>query len=194
MYKLELKDFKINEEGSFSITRPYESAQIIYHIQVFIKFFEDDFVLSTKIITDATACMGGDLVRFSKHFKLVNGVEMSLENFNLLVENSKRFNCHNVNLFYQNYLDIYDKLKQDIIYFDCPWGNRGYKTKESVVLKLDEVEIWKLINRIRDLNLAKYIFLKAPSNVCLDNLEYDCIHMIYNKSKLPSFKLICIRI
>jgi hypothetical protein len=37
---INLKDFKLNEEGSFSITRPYESAQIIYLIENFnqIKF------------------------------------------------------------------------------------------------------------------------------------------------------------
>lgn len=183
-----LKNFKLNTEGAFSITKPYESAQIIFLVQNFIQ--EN---IHNKIITDGTACMGGDVVKFSKYFKYVNAVEILEENFNLLIENCKIFNCQNVNLFNQDYTEIYEKLKQDIIYLDPPWTGPGYKSKESIVLKLGDFEIWKLINIIKSKNLSKYIFIKAPSNVCLDNLEYDSIHVVYNKSKSPSFKLICIR-
>jgi hypothetical protein len=188
---INLKDFKLNEEGSFSITRPYESSQIIFLIENFIKFYYSDFILSNKIITDATACMGGDLIRFSRYFKMINGIEILEENFELLLQNCKQFNCQNVNLFCQNYLDIYDKLKQDIIYIDPEWGGPGYKVKDSIVLKLGDMEIWKLINLIKEKKLTKFIFIKAPFNVCLKNLDYDSIHIVYNKSKIASFKLIC---
>ena len=196
-----LKNFKLNSEGTFSITRPHESQQISHFIENFIRVNEDDNVcdqdrsgLSDKIITDATACMGGDLVKFSKRAKYVNGVEIDPENFKLLLENCKIFNCQNINLFCQDYLEIYDKLRQDVIYLDPEWGGPGYKTKEFVILKLGDIEIYELIRLIKEKNLAKYIFVKAPLNVCMDNLEYDSIHMIFNKSKIPSFKLICIRV
>lgn len=196
---INLKDFKLNEEGGFSITRPYESSQIISLIESFIHFCETNVefceeksdVLSTKIITDATACMGGDLVRFSKHFRMVNGIEILEENFSLLVQNCKHFGCQNVNLFCQNYLDIFDMLKQDIIYIDPPWGGIDYKNKNTVSLKIGHLELWELIILIKEKKLAKFIFIKAPMNVCLENLEYDSIHIIHNKSKIASFKLIC---
>jgi len=191
---INLKDFKLNEEGSFSITRPYESSQIIYLIENFIRYIEkDDMDLSTKILTDATACMGGDLVRFSKYFRMINGIEIFEDNFLLLVQNCKQFGCNNVNLFCQDYLEIFDKLKQDVIYLDPPWTGPGYKNKESIVLKLNDIEISDLVQNIKEKKLAKFIFIKAPSNVCLDKLDYDSLHVIYNKSKIPSFKLICIR-
>ncbi len=191
---INLKDFKLNEEGTFSITRPFESAQIVYLIENFIRYIEKDEVdLSTKILTDATACMGGDLIRFSKYFRMINGIEILEENFTLLVQNCKQFGCYNVNLFCQNYLDIFDKLKQDIIYLDPKWGGIDYKNKESVILKLNDIEIWNLVQIIKEKKLAKYIFIKAPSNVCLEKLDYDSIHVVYNKSKIASFKLICIR-
>ncbi len=189
---INLKDFKLNEEGTFSITRPYESFQIIYLIENFINRFENYANLSDKILTDATACMGGDLIRFSKYFKMINGVEIIEDNFNLLIQNCKQFNCQNVNLFCQNYLDIYEKLKQDVIYIDPPWTGPGYKFKESIILKLGDITVWDLINTIKEKKLAKYIFVKAPLNVCFKNLEYDSIHMVYNKSKISSFKIICI--
>jgi len=187
--EINLKHFKLNEEGGFSITRPYESKQIIYFIENFIN---RETSISDKIITDATACMGGDLIQFSRNFKMVNGVEIDSENFGLLIENCKIFDCQNVNLFCQDYLTIYDKLKQDIIYMDPKWGGPDYKSKETISLKMNDLELWELINLIKEKKLAKYIFIKAPINVCLDNIEYDSIHIIYNKSKIVSFKLICI--
>lgn len=198
---INLKDFKLNEEGGFSITRPYESSQIISLIESFIEFCEpsdnrevsvrEREVLSTKIITDATACMGGDLIRFSKHFRMVNGIEILDENFSLLVQNCKQFGCQNVNLFCQNYLEVFDKLKQDVIYIDPPWGGTSYKNKDIISLKMGNLELWELVNLIKEKRLAKFIFIKAPMNVCLEKLEYDSIHIIYNKSKVASFKLIC---
>jgi len=187
--EISLKKFKLNEEGSFSITRPHESQQIINCME---KFINGKISLSKMIITDATACMGGDLVQFSKYFRIINGIEIDPLNFKLLVENCKIFNCLNINLFNQNYLDIFDKLRQDIIYLDCPWTGPDYKYKETIHLKLCDLHLWELINKIRDSKLANYIFIKAPSNVCLDNIDYDTLNIIYNKSKKPSFKLICI--
>jgi 16S rRNA G966 N2-methylase RsmD len=188
---INLKEFKLNEEGSFSITRPYESSQIIYLIGNFINCISGETDLSNKILTDATACMGGDLIRFSRYFRMINGIEILDKNFTLLVQNCKQFNCHNVNLFCQNYLDIFDKLRQDIIYIDPPWTGPGYKNKESIILKLNNIDISDLVHIIKEKHLAKYIFIKAPSNVCLEKLNYDSIHTIYNKSKIASFKLIC---
>ncbi len=189
---INLKDFKLNEEGSFSITRPYESSQIIYLIENFIRHIEkNEIELSTRILTDGTACMGGDLVRFSKYFRMVNGVEIFEENFSYLVQNCKQFGCHNVNLFCQNYLDIYNILKQDVIYLDPPWGGISYKNKDTVSLKMGNLELWELINLIKEKKLTKFVFVKAPMNVCLEKLEYNSIHTIYNKSKIASFILIC---
>lgn len=185
---ISLKNFKLNDEGVFSITRPYESKQIVRLVDEFV---EDG--ITGKIITDATACMGGDLVNFSKRARMVNGIEVDPENFNLLIENAKRFNCQNVNLFCQDYLQIYKKLKQDIIYIDPPWGGVGYKTKETVYLKVGNIDLWKLVRNIKELSLARYVFIKVPINVALDYIPHDIIQTVYNKSRVSSFKLICIK-
>jgi hypothetical protein len=192
---INLKDFKLNEEGGFSITRPYESGQIIFLIENFIKFCSKKLSKKTSIVdmtlTDATACMGGDLVRFSGYFKIITGVEIDTNNFNLLIQNCKKFDCKNVILFNQDYLEIYDKLKQDVIYLDPPWGGTDYKNKDIISLKIGDLELWELIKLIKHKKLTNFIFIKAPMNVCLNNIEYDSIHVIFNKSKTASFKLIC---
>jgi len=187
--EVSIKNFILNEEGNFSITRPYESKQIVCNIE---KFTGKE--ISNFVITDATAGMGGDIVKFSKCAKFSIGVEKNPENFKLLTENCKKFNCQNINLINSDYLDIYENLEQDIIYIDPPWGGREYGSKHCTVLKINHTEIYELVNDIKNKQIAKYIFIKAPSNVCLINLEYNTIFTIYNKNKKPSFKLICIKV
>lgn len=187
---IHLKNFKMNEEGAFSITRPFESRQIVKIMKEVCKPSK----LNSMIITDATACVGGDLVHFSKEFLYVNGVEMNKDNYDCLVENIEHFGCKNVNLFCQNYLDIFRRLKQDIIYMDPPWGGVEYKQKKEIVLKLDDVPVHELIETIKQERLARYIFIKAPMNVWLDESMNKHVRTIYHYNKLESFKLIIIRV
>jgi predicted RNA methylase len=186
-----LRKFKLNEEGRFSITRPYESEQITKHI---IKFINNEIDFENCVLTDATACVGGDLVNFSNRVRHVNGVEINPENFSLLVENCSTFDCKNVTLMNADYLTIYNKIKQDIIYIDPVWGGVEYKLKNSIQLYVGDVALCDLVNTIRAEGISKYIFVKVPTNICLDKLVYDNIHIIYNRSKLPSFKLVCISV
>jgi site-specific DNA-adenine methylase len=186
---INLKKFVLNEEGLFSITKPYESIQIINAMHNFI---QGD--IKELIITDATACMGGDLIRFSKNFKFVNGVEILKANYDCLVQNCANFDCKNVKLYNENYIEIYENIIQDVIYLDPPWGGTSYKSKDAIFLKMDNMELWEIINLIKNKKNTNYLFIKAPLNIALQNISYDFQATIYNKSKCESFKLICIRI
>jgi hypothetical protein len=184
-----LRNFKLNGEGAYSITKPHEASQIVKCIEGFI----DDHILYNKTITDGSACMGGDLVRFCTRFKIVNGIEIDPDNFRFLVKNVHIFGCENANLFCQDYTEIYKSLKQDIIYLDPQWGGPDYKTKDVVYLKFGNYELWEFIRDIINENITKYIFIKVPLNVCLENIKYNMGYIIFNKSGIPSFKLICIK-
>ncbi len=185
-----LRKFKLNQEGKFSITRPYESEQIIKYIT---KFISNELLLENCVVTDATACVGGDLVNFSKKVKYVNGVEINLENFSLLVDNCKTFECNNTSLIHDDYLNVYNTLIQDIVYIDPPWGGPDYKLIDSIRLYIGNVQLCDLINTIRAECITKYIFVKVPMNACLDNILYDVSYNIYNRSRNTSFILICIK-
>lgn len=187
--KINLKNFKLNDEGVFSITKPYESFQII---KLIVYLFGED--IGDLVITDATASMGGDLINFAFRVKHVNGVEINSDNFKILQENCESFRCSNITLYNDDYLKLYDKLEQDIIYIDPPWGGSAYKEKEYIQLKLGDLYLWELINLIIEKRLTKYILVKAPLNVSLTEINYDLIKVIYNKSKVPTFKIICINV
>ena len=181
MKKNEDSNFLLNEEGSYSITRSYESSQIISIMKNVINNTRD------LIITDATACMGGDAVNFVKHFKFVNMIEKNPENFKLLIENCKTFcTTKNYKLINEDFLKV--ELDQDIIYIDPPFGGRDYRDKKSITLQINNKFLSEIIPALN----AKYIFIKAPINVNID-FNYDDIYNIYNKAKNVSFKLIFIR-
>ena len=144
--------------------------------------------LDDLIITDATSCIGGDFINFSKKFKFVHGVEINPKNFKLLVENS--YDLNNIDLINDDYLNVYDKLHQDVVYIDPPWGGPSYKNYKSVNLKLSDIALSKLVGLLN--NFTKYIFIKVPLNANLEGID-GVIKVVYNKYKRPSFALVCIK-
>lgn len=179
--------FKLNKEGKFSITKPFESNQIIKYMK---KVVGD---LSDKTITDATSCMGGDLINFSKVAKMVNGVEINKENFDLLCENCTIFDCKNIKLYNKDYLSIYKMLHQDILYIDPQWGGPDYKEKDEIILCLGSYKLEDLLDKLIEEKITKYIFVKVPLNVLLPEKFYENSQTIFNRNKKPSFILLCIR-
>ncbi len=188
---MNIDNFELNEEGNYSITKPHESLQIVTIMASIIGNLKD------KIITDGTACMGGDTIRFIKYFKHINAVECNETNFKLLIKNcNKYYDIENIydnfsiQFYHDDYLTIYNKLHQDIVYLDPPWSGPNYKSKESIILKLNDIELYKIVKLIKDSKIAKHLFIKAPSNVCFDKLECDSIHSITKYKNTESFKLI----
>lgn len=193
--------FSISYVASYSLTKPYEATQISKYI---IEKINEHLAKSSYdcIITDGTAGSGGDCINFSKYFKKINAVEIRIEMFNLLKRCAQSKN--NISFYNDDYLHIYNKLDQDIIYLDPPWGGTDYKFRHTVELKLSEIPLYKIINDLlfynkKDAAEAKeekktkigiIIFVKAPLNVCTKNMDIKDSSLIYNKSGIPSFKLL----
>ena len=139
------------------------------------------------IITDATACIGGNSYYFLKYFKSVNLVEPNLENFNILKINTN----YQTNTFNCSYNWVKFMLKQNIVYFDPPWGGSDYKSKKKVDLYLDNINVLDVINEIY--NYTEIVCLKVPNNFNTFRIENNFWHFkIYNitKSKKCIYKLI----
>jgi 16S rRNA G966 N2-methylase RsmD len=145
-----LKKFRMNETARYSITRPFEAYQIYKNIEKEIQESNSLENNDTKYltITDGTAGVGGDTINFSKYFKVVHSVELCRETYNLLNLNVYDFQARNVRTYNDSYCKIYDKLKQHIIYIDPPWGGTSYKEKDKIILKLDDLKIDELVEKI----------------------------------------------
>ena len=112
-------------------------------------------------ITDATAGIGGDSINFGLYFEKVNSIEMSKENCNALKNNIKQYKLTNVKVTCDDYNNVVNKLSQDVVFIDAPWG-LDYKEKEKMKLYLGKLELVYFVNTlIRDTDL---VVLKVPNN------------------------------
>ena len=126
------------------------------------------YTTENDIITDATACIGGNSVFFKKDFRCVNIIEKDPDVFNILKKNTSFSKCKHYNC---SYLNIMYTLKQDIIFLDPPWGGTYYKKSGNINLYLDNVNVTTIINNLY--HHARYIAMKVPTNYNLVDVNKD---------------------
>lgn len=166
-----------------SILNIYTTKQQAQQINRIIKTYsEPDWV-----ITDATACIGGNSYYFIRDFKCVNLVEKDPQLFNLLKKNTNfQLNTYNCSYNWVKFI-----LRQDIVFFDPPWGGPEYKSKKQINLYLDNIDILDIVNEIY--SYTKLIALKVPNNFDTFKIS-NCMwrHRIFDikKGKKCVYKLI----
>ena len=128
-------------------------------------------MLNNITITDATAGIGGNTISFCKFFKNVYGIEINDTRFNFLKNNLKIYELNNANLINDNMLNVIDKLKQDVIFVDPPWGGKDYIKHKSLDLFIDNKEISLIMKNALDKGFCKLAVLKLPFNYNLNNIE-----------------------
>lgn len=180
---LNFKKLLIDETGKFSITLPKKAD----HISRIIKTYCGEKIT----ITDATAGVGGNVLSFCKHDFKVNAVEMDIERYNYLVNNINQYGYNEVKTINSDYLKVYDKLVQDVIFVDPPWGGINYKSANEITLKLGDVSIEELCNNICYKKIAKITVLKLPFNYDLNYIKNN-INLTYTIFRLKKILLIII--
>lgn len=178
-----LKKIKLDSTSIYSIT-PHKYAKQIIDILV-----KHTGTLDLTI-TDACACIGGDTINFCKTFKKVNAIEMCVDRFDFLKDNLKLYGFNNYKIYNNDCLKIIKKLKQDIVFFDAPWGGRSYKDKTECDLKLSGEHIYKICNDIK--KNTKYICLKVPNNFYFQKFKEEINFSNYEQYDLDKFQLIVI--
>lgn len=173
---------KISEQGKFSITKPQEADTITSLV------IKNSF---PGIITDATANVGGNVLSFSKKFKFVNAVEISKLHCDIIKNNLEVYNRKNVKVYCDNYLDVMHSLKQDIIFFDPPWGGKDYKEKNSIILSLSGRRISSIINELKE--KAKIFVLKGPFNLDVQELVKETNMRSFIMYKIKNYLLVILK-
>lgn len=162
----------LSNEGLFSYSGKYASAQLIKNI---ISIFKTDKL----IITDCTANNGSDTIAFGLQFKKVNAIELNEINYNILKQNIEVYDLKNIDIINGDSLEHIDKLKQDILYFDPPWGLDYYNRLPNIKLYLGQTEISEIYNKFS--KNAKIMIFKLPTN-------YDFTYFI-QKTNIQKFKV-----
>jgi len=155
----------IDSVGKYSISLPDKS-------QVITNLITKHFGSNNLVITDAMACIGGDTLSFSKQFTKVNAIELDTIRFEYLKHNMNLFNCSNIEYYNDNYLHLKDKLKQDVIYIDPPWGGPDYKNKKTVKITIDDKKLEDICDNIIQNKLCKLLVLKLPYNYDLSEIKF----------------------
>ena len=140
------------------------------------------------IITEMTAGIGGNVLNFANYFKCVNAIEIDPIRCKYLKTNTELYGLLNVNYYNDDSLKMLleeGSIKQDIIFFDPPWGGTNYKTYTKLKLQFGVTGKTKSIEDIciclLQKNLAQMIILKLPNN-------YD---FEYFKSALVNYWTVC---
>jgi 16S rRNA G966 N2-methylase RsmD len=183
------KKILLDDVSKYSITLP-DKAQTISEVtkkNYQLVFPDDD--LSNITITDAMACVGGNTLSFSNYFNKVIANEINTTRYQYLVHNMKEYNRDNIVFYNDNYLNLMNKLEQQIVFIDPPWGGPIYKSqyKMEIVLQ-DEAEketnIHEMVNILFENNSGtKMIIFKLPINHNIEN---------FKQSKYK-YKMICLK-
>ena len=162
---VDFNKLQIDEIGKFSITLPKKA-------DVITKIIKNYCNSNELIITDATAGVGGNVISFCKSGFIVNAVEIDNTRFNFLKNNIEQYNFSNkVTLFNDSYINIFNKIKQDIIYIDPPWGGINYKDIENINILIDNITIEDICNNIISNKLSKLTVIKLPFNYNLNFIK-----------------------
>jgi hypothetical protein len=154
----------------YSMTKNNISSLIMYNIDNFVdKYF--NLNCTKLIITDALSNCGGMTLEFAKYFKTVNAIEIIKLQSNILLNNIKEYNYKNINVYNNDYIDIYMKIEQDIIYFDPPWNDIDYKNMKNIDLFINNNNILNIINLLLTKKKTKLCILYTPENYNFKNIK-----------------------
>jgi hypothetical protein len=111
----------------------------------------------------------------------------------------KLYNVENkVDIICKDYIDVYNNIKQDIIFFDPPWGGVDYKNKIVFNLELDSIPIDKIFKELIKIKNSKYIAMRLPYNYDFKKLfsitDKIIIHSFYRDDGKLTFFLAIIKV
>jgi len=125
-----------------------------------------------SVITDGTACVGGNTCMFAEDFKSVIACENDDERFDMLCNNLEALKVREkVQPMKGDYTTLHDKIKQDMIFLDPPWGGTDYRSRDKVICLLNTINVGELTTSIRKCDPDVHvIILKLPCNYDMEDL------------------------
>ena len=140
-----------------------------------------------------------ELVKDKRIVFVGNSVEIMKIHCDMLDNNIKQYKLSKtVKIYCNDYLNIMMDLKQDVIFFDPPWGGKNYKSIKYLNLYLDNVDIVDITNKLKD--NSKLIILRVPKNFNFNRFNLKShfskidVHPLYHKNtKIIRFFVIALQ-
>jgi predicted RNA methylase len=185
---VEYSALKTTEEGEYSITRRRDAIQIL---NIFRTILKD---LSSKTITDATGCIGGDTINFALHFQKVHSIELKKANYDVLKHNVATYGLTNVELYNADSTGFFNWYT-DVLYIDPPWGGPEYRNTKLIDITMSSKRLDKWIEEILlRKNRPAYIFMKLPYNYNFNRFNFLSNVDFVKAYRIRSYVLIAITV
>lgn len=149
-----------------------------YFTTLIIKNILEKYALNNNIhIVDAMAGVGGNTISFAKNFYKVTSIEIDQQRYSYLHNNILIYKLNNVEIHNDNCLNILNKIyNMDAVFLDPPWGGKDYKKFIDLKIKIDDVPIENICNKLCYSNKIacnpKFIILKLPRNYDLNYFKF----------------------
>lgn len=152
--------------GKYSISSPRISKTIIDRMKIELGVRK----LNDLVITDGNGGAGGDTIHFAMNFKHVNTVEIVKQHCDIIKNNVEMYDLANkVTLYCDDYFNVRDKISQDVVYFDPPWGGKDFKKLDKVDLFMNDIPLYEIVNYYYE--KVKMVVLKVPPNFNIDDFK-----------------------
>lgn len=96
----------------------------------------------------------------------MNAIEIDEGRFQMLQNNLSVIDSKNVKCYNGDAVKLMPDLKQDVLFFDPPWGGPEYKDQDLVDIFLSGNSIGQICESVKE--QIKYIVLKLPNNFNLE--------------------------
>jgi len=166
---------EMDTTASFSITTPQFSRETARLISDCTRF--RNVRAEHSVITDGTACTGGNVFEFSSYFGHVNAVELDPDRAQMLLRNISRSELENVCTF-DNDITNPDELRHtdkfrahSVLFLDPPWGGREYAQKKSLRLRLGDFDLTEVCLMWEP--FTRFIALKLPMNFDMHDFHHN---------------------
>lgn len=149
---------KLDDEALYSVTDQQTADKITNELL--------KFVPANAIVTDGTACIGGNTFSLTRSFRFVNAVELEPVKYKYLKHNMTLLGVDNIACYKGDILEYVSLLDQTLVFLDPPWGGPEYKSKDSVELGLSGCPLEEVCRRLAP--YTTYIAIKTPTNFNVD--------------------------
>ena len=182
---IDYKNLQLSNIGIYSIFYPNSGDEVAKVIRSYIPN-------KKATITDANSNMGGAVFAFSNYFDKINAVEIVPMHCDILENNIRVYGIQDkVDIHCVDYLDIGDKLEQDVIFFDPPWGGKNYKDLKLMNMFLDSIPINQIIKALLSKSM---VAIRVPFNYDFKKLfeltPKSYVHSFYRPDGKLSFYMV----
>lgn len=185
--KDDYEGLKIDFESATYIS----TKDVAYQITKIILFHLDKLSIepANAVIVDATAGVGGNTLSFSTSFREVIAIELDHLRYEYLRNNIEVYRIRNIQTIQGDCLEYISKINSHVVFFDPPWGGKGYKLKDTIDLFLSDTSMSDIMEQLlteKD-SSPELIVIKVPKNFNLEGFYFKLKskHMfLYNLNKM----------